>query len=603
MAGWLRGVLSVMAFLASGAAAAAVDTTELDGPLNVVPYMDVLPDGQGRDLARIRAEPPGHWRSADGDDALNFSFDEDAWWVRLRLTNPSDIPVQRLFEVATPLQDNVELHVVKQREVVASHLTGNRRPFGSRPVHHRHFVFPVELAPDSEVTLYLRLDTHDGLHEAVPLTLWTYGDFNESSQQSQLIYGLYYGALLAMLLYNALIFSSTREPMYLHYVVYLGAFFVWNFTFRGFALQYWWPDWPTLNSQLVPLTSIAIYLGLALFTVTYLNTREWAPRLHRGIVGFGALILVLIVPAVLDWYALTFALMVPLAVVFLLYLMVVAAVLMRRGSRPARFYLLAWGVLMAGAVLYYLQLAGVLPANALTNNALQIGSALEFMLLALGLADKINTLKAENLAAKHRIVEQQREHADRLERTVKERTGELRAVNQQLADMAVTDELTGLYNRRRFNEELERAVDAARRTGHMLAFCMVDVDAFKAYNDQYGHEAGDHALVALADAVRTQLRRPQDRIFRVGGEEFGILLQTDDCESARRFLEEVRQSIVDRAIPHEASTDGCLTASFGLYCHQGGPDLPDATTIYQLADEALYAAKRGGRNRVEVVVP
>ncbi|MGM0477565.1 MAG: sensor domain-containing diguanylate cyclase, partial [Pseudomonadota bacterium] len=384
-------------------------------------------------------------------------------------------------------------------------------------------------------------------------------------------------------------------------VVYLGAFFVWNFTFRGFALQYWWPDWPTLNSQLLPLVALVIYLGMALFTATYLNTREWAPRLHRGLIGLTLVIfLVLTLPALLDWYALTFALMVPLAVVFLVYLLVVAAVLLRRGSRPARFYLLAWAMLIIGVVLYFLRLVDILPANTFTNNALQIGSALEFMLLALGLADKINTLKAENLAAKHRIVEQQREHAERLERTVEERTGELRAANQRLADMAVTDELTGLYNRRQFNDEFERAVESARRTGRVLAFCMVDVDEFKAYNDLYGHEAGDHALVAVADAIRSRLQRPEDRIFRMGGEEFGILLQTDDCENAARFLEKVRKGIVDLAVPHEASTEGCLTASFGLYCHKGGPELPNATTIYQLADEALYVAKSGGRNRVEV---
>ncbi|MGM0477168.1 MAG: 7TMR-DISM family protein, partial [Pseudomonadota bacterium] len=247
---WYRGALPLILLFVSGMATAAVDTSTMDGPVNVIPHVDVQPDEPQRAVEQVRNASPEQWRPADGDDALNFSFDDDAWWVRLRLTNPSDAPVQRLLEVATPLQDYVDLHVVKDGEPVASHLTGNRRPFESRPVHHRHFVFPVELAPGGEATLYLRLDTHDGLHEAVPLRLWTYGDFNESSQQSQLIYGLYYGALLAMLLYNALIFSSTREPMYLHYVVYLGAFFVWNFTFRGFALQYWWPDWPTLNSQL-----------------------------------------------------------------------------------------------------------------------------------------------------------------------------------------------------------------------------------------------------------------------------------------------------------------------------------------------------------------
>ncbi len=595
---WLAiGLL--FALLGGGAPAlAAVDADAMGGSLNLVPHVEVLPAEPRASLETVRAEPAEGWRPADADDALNFNFDTAAWWVRLRLENPTDGPLQRLLEVPSPLQDYVDLYVVRDGEVVAGHRTGNRRPFDSRPVESRNFVFPIELEAADEVTLYLRLATHDGLHEAVPLNLWRYGDFHEASQRSAMVYGLYYGALLAMLIYNALIFGATREPMYLHYVFYLGAFFVWNFTFRGFALQYWWPDWPTLNSQLVPLTSIAIYLGLALFTTTYLNTREWAPRLHRGIVVLTAAILVLIIPGLLDRYALTFALMVPLAVVFLLYLMAVAAVLLRRGSRPARFYLLAWAVLMVGAVIYYLRLAGLVPATLVTEYALQIGSALEFLLLALGLADKINTLKAEKLAAEHRVVEHQRDYAVRLERTVDERTAELRDANQRLAEMAVTDELTGLHNRRHFNTEFARAVGSARRDGSILAFCMLDVDEFKAYNDHYGHEAGDRVLQTIAEVLRSRLRRPGDRIFRMGGEEFGLLLQVEDCAAAGDFLEEVRQAIEERALPHENSRNGRVTASFGLYCREPDAELPSETVVYQRADEALYRAKNEGRNRV-----
>jgi diguanylate cyclase len=434
----------------------------------------------------------------------------------------------------------------------------------------------------------------------MPLRLWRQAAFFERAQRDDLVYGLYYGALLALMLYNLFLFASTREGMFAYYALYLCAFFVWNFTFRGYAFQFFWPDSPTLNNQMVPLASIGIYLALALFTAKYLSTRRLAPRMHRVVQALAVLTAVPLAMSLAGYYAVTFMMLMPVGAAMVLVLLATAILLVRRGERPARFYLIAWTVLMVGAVLYYLQVFGVLPATALTSNALNIGSALEFLLLAFGVADKINLLKQEKLEAERGARDAHRDVAERLEREVDLRTRELAAANARLERMSITDPLTGLYNRREFNRVLDSELRRHQRSGDAFALCIADVDGFKLFNDTYGHLRGDEALQQVAATLRSSLTRASDSVFRIGGEEFALLLAAPTDEAAaHRAVERVRASIEALDIPNRETKAGRVTASFGV-CLANSPRAVDAASLYAQADAALYAAKHGGRNCVAV---
>jgi diguanylate cyclase (GGDEF)-like protein len=156
---------------------------------------------------------------------------------------------------------------------------------------------------------------------------------------------------------------------------------------------------------------------------------------------------------------------------------------------------------------------------------------------------------------------------------------------------ARTDDLTGLANRRALDEEIGRALAGAPRTGRPFAIVMVDVDRFKFINDTHGHGVGDATLAAFAARLAGVLRAP-DRVFRYGGEEFCLLLDDTDLAGARALAERVREEIM---LPFEG-TMRALTASFGVTAWQSA-DTVD--TLFHRADRALYAAKSGGRNRVE----
>jgi len=173
----------------------------------------------------------------------------------------------------------------------------------------------------------------------------------------------------------------------------------------------------------------------------------------------------------------------------------------------------------------------------------------------------------------------------------------LEAANRQLRDLAILDALTGAFNRRHFNDVLLAALAGAQR-GQAVALCMLDVDHFKAYNDHYGHQAGDDVLKALSGTLKDGLKRSTDALFRLGGEEFGIVFSAASAESAQHFVSELSAAVHAMALPHERSPLGIVTASFGLAWWAAPTSALTPEAMYAEADAALYEAKRGGRDRV-----
>ena len=198
----------------------------------------------------------------------------------------------------------------------------------------------------------------------------------------------------------------------------------------------------------------------------------------------------------------------------------------------------------------------------------------------------------------HRMSDRLARHTDDLEQRVAERTQALEVANQKLAALSNTDGLTGLANRRRFDEALADEHARARRSGQSLALIMLDVDHFKKYNDHYGHQAGDACLQSVANVLKAQARRAGDLAVRYGGEEFSIILAGTDTAVAQTIAETVRQAIEALGIPHEQSAFGKVTVSIGLALMTSESSL-DEEGLLRAADEALYRAKHTGRNRVE----
>jgi diguanylate cyclase (GGDEF)-like protein len=188
-----------------------------------------------------------------------------------------------------------------------------------------------------------------------------------------------------------------------------------------------------------------------------------------------------------------------------------------------------------------------------------------------------------------------RELASSLENVVEERTDELRRQNERLEQIAITDSLTGIYNRRFFFELAEKEVARAKRYGNPLSVVILDADRFKKMNDTYGHLIGDQILMNLAQLCQKNIRS-LDIIARYGGEEFVILMPEVDCSAAQNSAERLRELVANTSMV-TGGLDVMMTISLGVACWNGGPDL-DFNALLARADRALYQSKESGRNRV-----
>ena len=167
----------------------------------------------------------------------------------------------------------------------------------------------------------------------------------------------------------------------------------------------------------------------------------------------------------------------------------------------------------------------------------------------------------------------------------------------QLEQLSKTDALTGLFNRRHFDEVLPQKMSSANRGHDLLALVIIDIDHFKGYNDTFGHPAGDVALVALANLLKIQMKRGNDAVFRLGGEEFALLYQAKSDQAAVKLIEDIRVAVEN--LDQYCDIEKKITISAGLLLINSKQNIA-VETAYELADKLLYQAKNSGRNKVVI---
>lgn len=322
--------------------------------------------------------------------------------------------------------------------------------------------------------------------------------------------------------------------------------------------------------------------------------------------------------AVVGPYSVSIRMTVVLALVMSVGVLACGIVMWSRGSKPARYFTIAWAIYLLGVLMIGLNKFAWLPRNIITEYAMQVGSALEVILLSFALADRINQERADKLTAQQAALENerlarraheetlqtQRRATEMLESRVQERTralestlDELGRANRMLERLNRMDGLTGIHNRRSFDESLDKEFRRARRDGRPLSLIIFDLDHFKDINDRYGHLVGDDCLKVVARHLLELLRRPSDLAARYGGEEFAVIAPNTDTEGARYLAETLRRRIEGETVEAGGDEDVALTLSGGVATLV--PDADDQPQdLIAAADAALYSAKHAGRNRI-----
>ena len=173
-----------------------------------------------------------------------------------------------------------------------------------------------------------------------------------------------------------------------------------------------------------------------------------------------------------------------------------------------------------------------------------------------------------------------------------------------IEEISITDQLTGLYNRRHFNDVFATEIKRSIRNSSILSFVMMDVDFFKQYNDTYGHQAGDNVLSTIGSTLKNYMQRSEDFAFRLGGEEFGVLYSVKASQNAEDIAEKIRKAVENLQIEHiESQVSDVVTISLGVVCvdfSKKSNSNQEIDNLYKIADDQLYIAKGSGRNRVSM---
>lgn len=362
--------------------------------------------------------------------SVNLGFSRAPRWVRFKLASNNEDSRGYLLEVGFPLIDQVDLYLPTADGGFMLKKGGESIPVSRREVRDRNPVFRIELAGLAASTCYLRYQDNG----SVPfcLRLWEENAFNREARARQYLQGLFYGAMLIMICHNLIIYFAVRSRSYLYYVTYVACYLLWQTLYNGLANEYLWPDLPSFSNRLLPFLICACGLAAAQFTRSFLETKGVAPLLDSVLrlvmLVFIIVFLVSLQPnhtASIVLAALIMTLLAPL-------LLFTGVYCWRKGRRPARYFTVAWFVLLCGATALGLKSFGLLPSNFITENSIQLGSLLEIILLSLALADRVKIMKLEQEEARQEVLRVQQQATARLETQVQARTLALQASKQEL---------------------------------------------------------------------------------------------------------------------------------------------------------------------------
>ncbi len=315
------------------------------GSSNLGQYVEVLEDPEGKlRIEEVRQEAGFKPSAAATPD---FGYTRSAWWLRFRIYGGSHPGGDMLLEAGFPGIDRIELHAPPGGGPTVQR-AGDSWAWGDRHVKHRNHVFrlTVPKSPGAH-EYYLRAESQGAL--AVPLTLWLPAAFERHNYHAQLLLGVFYGLLAAMLLHNLMVYLWNRDLSYLHYVIFTASFTMYLLSCDGLAFEFLWPDsvwWA--NHGLATALALTLAFG-SLFSSEFLHMRRIAPLTNRLLRGIAAAGLVLSLSAASGWVLDHGDILRAILVLALAAAAIGGSVAVRQsvaGFRSARFFLLAWGALL-----------------------------------------------------------------------------------------------------------------------------------------------------------------------------------------------------------------------------------------------------------------
>lgn len=333
---------------------------------------------------------------------LNSGYSDSKFWYRIKLKNESN--KRWIFAVKGTLLDEIELFEIKPDGTVSKRISGDHYPHSTREIDSPMFTFYLKIPQNESQMLYLSVKSQD----TKQFTLQIDDDefFNKQLNQVMFRWFFYFGMLFMMFIYNLLLFFSIRDITYLYYVFYIACFGMMQFAIFGYGTQFIWGESVWFTNRAPTIFAGGTTIFIALFSYKFLNIKFFFPKLKVifiYLVTCGSLIIIVnfIKPTATSNY-LTAIISLP----NVLMMLVIGTLVLLKGFQPARYYMLAWGVLFFSIGIFLMNAVGLLPESNLKNLILPMGGIFEIVLLSFALGNRINTIEKEKTKAQQEAVKQ-----------------------------------------------------------------------------------------------------------------------------------------------------------------------------------------------------
>jgi len=432
--------------------------------LELDPMVSVLEDPSGvlqvRDFTENRTDIL--WQPSSGN--LNFGFTDSVYWVKAEFVNSSSRDLELVLEIGHPILDYIEVHIIRKSGTEML-VMGDKYPFDERPIKQTYFVFPMNLIAHESVEILFRFETQGSMQ--MPLSLYHPERYIEKKQVEMTCLGLYYGAMAILMLYNLFLFSSVRDVEYLYYVVYVFCLCTFLASLNGMTFQYLWPGATWWNDQVLVVALCGALLSGALLAMSFLKLRTKRPRQFSQFMIFPVAAGILILLSMELPYRT--ALFLAIGVIFsgLLFGLPMTLIYWLKGFEPARFFVWAWLSLVGGSLILLFNKMGFLPRFFLTENATQISSVLQVVLLSISLADRLNMERKEKLEAQNMALVQDRQARLANEAALVNERKEREAREDAYDIQKKTTETLGIQVEER-TRELNNTFEDVRKANHRI---------------------------------------------------------------------------------------------------------------------------------------
>ncbi len=538
-----------------------------------------------RNLEQMLRLQPGRWHQKTENGVLNLGFTNHPVWLKTSIDIPRLTSQPWYLVIPYALLENVDLYVLQDGQLPAVYHTRSGQAVQDSSQNSSYMVrLPLPANLSGHLELVLRARSSTSLQ--VPVELWREDYLFDKYSSHSLYWGIYFGILFALVVYNLFLFLSIRDPAYGYYVLFLASLGVLMLSISGLGPAVVWPHMPGLTRYTLPISTGLLSFWALLFARSFLRWPGFSTRLDSIMRGTAVLAALLIAYTLVDpLYSAQLAGLLGGLVITLLITAGVASLM--SGVVIARYFVLAWAAFATGVCLYLLNVFNLLPVNTLTNYTIQVGSAAEVLLLSFALAHRIKEERTHKIDALHRQQEAERQ---------------VRKLELETLEQAMHDSSTGMPNDALLNQRLQKIIQEDTQ----VALVLVHYPQIKEIASSMGHNLAEDMFRQLVNKLNHALTESSVVIClkrqgsaHVAIPEFGSVAFLIDLTRFQAPLEAYIEQLVGY---HEISVNTVKMPLFrNLDC--GVAIYPDhGSTIETLTQNASAARGSSARDNVPIQI-